>query len=168
QHMVGDHFAQQIEPEQRKLREHAALVGNRRGHHHVKRGKAVRRYNQQPVPQIIDVPNLASCCRGDTGKTGFANNFHCGACAHGSGSLRKCPAFYPSAPGSQCSTSRGQKKSTGAFLSRTSLFLIDVKNKKRVEMNSTPLHLLNLGFAATQPLLLAVSVLEARRLPNAR
>src|SRR5262249_30145824 len=69
--------------------------------------------------------------------TGFANNFHCGACAHGRSSLRKCPAFYPSAPGSQCSTSRGQEKSTGAFYHAHLFFLFDVKNKKRVEMNST-------------------------------
>ena len=59
-HVIGNHVLQQIEPEQRKLRQHAAFVGYSGGQHHVERRQPVRRDDQQPVAEIVNVAHLAA------------------------------------------------------------------------------------------------------------
>ena len=59
QDVIRNNVAQGLEPEQRELREHAALIGNRSGQHDVKRGKAVRGYQKQIVAEFVEVANFA-------------------------------------------------------------------------------------------------------------
>ena len=87
--MVGNDVLQQIEPEERKLREDAPLVGNRRGQNDVKGRKAVRRDDQQLVAEIVDVPHLPARGGRQTGETGFSNNADCRARRHRIGSPDK-------------------------------------------------------------------------------
>src|ERR1700674_951473 len=55
EYVVGDYILQQMEPEERKLREDAALVGNRRGQDDVESGEPVRCDDQELVIEIVDV-----------------------------------------------------------------------------------------------------------------
>jgi hypothetical protein len=79
--VMGNNIAQRIEPKKRKLGEHAALIGDGSGKHHVKSGKAVRGYQEKIVSQFIEVPNLASGQQLEAGEICFPNN-----CAH----VRRC------------------------------------------------------------------------------
>ena len=57
--VVGHHVAEQLEPEERELGEHLALVRDRVGQHHVERAEAVGRDEQQPVAEVVEVADLA-------------------------------------------------------------------------------------------------------------
>ena len=59
-HVVRHHVRQLFEPEQRELRQHASLIGNRRGQNDVESRKAVRRHDQQSVAEIVDVADLSA------------------------------------------------------------------------------------------------------------
>jgi hypothetical protein len=59
--MVGDNVAQEIEPEEGKLREHTAFMRNARGEHVVERRDAVGGYEKQMfIVEMVDVPDLAA------------------------------------------------------------------------------------------------------------
>src|ERR1019366_10223764 len=58
--MVRNRAPDEIEPETRKLAQHAALVRNTLVHHDVEGGEAVGGNHQQFVAQLIDVPDFAA------------------------------------------------------------------------------------------------------------
>ena len=59
-HVVRHHVLQQVEPEERELREHAALARDRGGQHHVERAQAVGRDDQQLVAEVVHVADLSA------------------------------------------------------------------------------------------------------------
>ena len=59
--MVVDDILHLVEPEQRKLRENTALVGDLAVQNVVERGDVVGRDHQQLVAQVVDVADLALC-----------------------------------------------------------------------------------------------------------
>ncbi len=73
--MIGNDILQEVEPEQRHLREHSALVRNAGGQHIVERGDAVGRHEQQVLAvQIVDVANLAAGEKVEVFVVGFKQN----------------------------------------------------------------------------------------------
>ncbi len=60
QDVMGNDISQFFEPKQGKLREDAALIGNRRGQDHVKCGQAVRGHNQQVAVNLVNVADFAA------------------------------------------------------------------------------------------------------------
>src|SRR6185437_9043791 len=58
--VVRDDAREFFEPEKRKLREDAALVGNRRGKNYVEGRKTVRRNNEQLAAEIVNVADFAA------------------------------------------------------------------------------------------------------------
>src|SRR6267378_3232896 len=58
--VVGNYILQQMEPEKRKLRKDAALVGNRRGKDDVESGEPVRGDDQELVVEIVDVADFSA------------------------------------------------------------------------------------------------------------
>ena len=58
--VIGDKVAGPAEPERRNLGQDLALVWNARPEHVVKRRDAVRRDDQQLVPEVVDIAHLAA------------------------------------------------------------------------------------------------------------
>jgi hypothetical protein len=58
QHMVAHHLFQPAEPEERELGEDATLVGDASGQHHIVGAQPVGGDDQQPVAQVVHVPDL--------------------------------------------------------------------------------------------------------------
>ncbi len=66
--------AQKIEPENGKLRQHFALVGNAGGQDVVERRDAIGGDDQQPFVDAVDVAHFAAAEAFDAGKIGFQND----------------------------------------------------------------------------------------------
>ena len=69
--MIRHHVAQQIEPEDGELGEHAAFVGNRGRQHVVEGGKPVRGDDDQEIAGVVNVAHFAAHQRLDAGQVGF-------------------------------------------------------------------------------------------------
>jgi hypothetical protein len=57
--VVRDDFAGQLEPEERDLREHLALVGDLGGQDHVIDRDPIRRDHDQLIAVLVDLADLA-------------------------------------------------------------------------------------------------------------
>jgi hypothetical protein len=57
---MPDDVGELSEPEQRELRQHHALVGDAGGQHHVEGADPIRGHDEQPVTEVVDVPDLAA------------------------------------------------------------------------------------------------------------
>jgi hypothetical protein len=73
----GQDFAQEIEPENRKLRQHPALAGDARGEDVVERGDAVGGDDQQPPVDAVYVAHFAAPVEFDTRQIGFEEDWIC-------------------------------------------------------------------------------------------
>ena len=62
-HVIGHDVARVVEPEGRQLRQHLSLVGNARPEHVVERRDAVGRDDEQVLPGIVEVADLAAAKR---------------------------------------------------------------------------------------------------------
>ncbi len=89
QNVIGEDIFQEIEPEERELRQDASLVGYRRGHDDVEGREAIRSHDKQAVAQIIDIAHLAARQRRDARKICLSNDFWCRTRVHDSGAPDK-------------------------------------------------------------------------------
>ena len=72
--MIGHGAAQQVEPEEAHLRQHAAFFGDAAGQDVIEGGNAVGGDDQQPlrVPRIfINVTDFAAAAKFEAGDVGF-------------------------------------------------------------------------------------------------
>ena len=72
--MIGHRVAQEVEPEEAHLRQHAALVGDAGGQDVVERGDAVGGDDQQALGMLrvfINVADLAAAAQFEAGDIGF-------------------------------------------------------------------------------------------------
>ena len=72
--MRGREVAEKIEPENRKLRQHLAFIGNARGQDVVERRDAVGRDNQQTVADAIYIAHFAAAVAFHACEIGFEND----------------------------------------------------------------------------------------------
>ncbi len=73
-HVMRDDSGELFEPEQRELRQNAALIGNRRGQNDVESRKTIRRHDQQAVAKVVDVANLPASVELEPRKICLRNN----------------------------------------------------------------------------------------------
>ena len=85
--VVGDGIAQQIEPEERHLREHAALAGYALGQNAVECRDTIRGDNEQIPADAVDIADLTAGHPRNAGQVGGGENSR-----H---SLRGLPAREP-------------------------------------------------------------------------
>jgi hypothetical protein len=71
---MGNNVAKGLKPEQRELREHTALIGNRSRKHDVESGKPVRGNQEQIISHFIEVADLPAGQELEPGKICFPNN----------------------------------------------------------------------------------------------
>ncbi len=74
--VVGNYILQQTEPEKRKLRKDAALVGNRRGKDDVESGEPVRGDDQELVIEVVNVADFAARNGRQAGELRFLQSLH--------------------------------------------------------------------------------------------
>ena len=67
-HVMRNDVRELLEPEKRKLRQHAALIGNRRGENDVEGREPVGGDDQQAIAELVDVANLAAAAKLQSGK----------------------------------------------------------------------------------------------------
>ena len=73
---------EEIEPEERHLRQNAAFVRNRCGKNHVERGETVGGDDEQSISEIIDVADLSARRRSEAGEMRFLDDACHRACSH--------------------------------------------------------------------------------------
>ncbi len=83
--MIGDDVFQKIEPEKRKLRQDAALIGNGSGKYDIERGEPVGGDDEQFIAEIVDVADLSSRRGSEAGEMRFLNDAIHRTCSHGKG-----------------------------------------------------------------------------------
>ncbi len=82
---MGNDAAKEIEPETRKLRQHASFVGNAFRHDHVERRKAVGGDDQEPVSgNFVDVADLTARKQRHAGEVRLKNWWVACQLSHGS------------------------------------------------------------------------------------
>ena len=72
--VVRNDVGQFVEPEKRKLGEHAALIGNGRGKNDVECRKAVGGDDQQTIAEVVNVANLSAPKKFEPRKFCLRNN----------------------------------------------------------------------------------------------
>jgi len=78
---MRNYARQLVEPEKRELRQHSPFVWNRRGEHDIESGKAVRRYDEQAVAQVINVADFPAAAKFQRRKIRFQYRcVHLGRC----------------------------------------------------------------------------------------
>ena len=84
--MVG---AEEVEPEQRQLCQHAALLGDPAGQDEVERRDAVGRDDQISIAEIVEVTDLAPPDKIQTRKLGLTDDLRSAfCCSHGTSPYR--------------------------------------------------------------------------------
>jgi len=81
--VVRHDVAKKIEPEERELREDAALVGDGSGHDDIEGGEAIGSDEEEAVAEIVNVAHFAASGRRYARKIRFTNNTSCRDCGHG-------------------------------------------------------------------------------------
>src|SRR3974390_3246828 len=87
--VVRHDVAKKIEPEERELREDAALVGDGSGHDDIEGGEAIGSDEEEAVAEIVNVAHFAASGRRYARKIRFTNNTSCRDCGHGKPSPEK-------------------------------------------------------------------------------
>ena len=73
--MIGSEVAQEIEPEDGKLGQHLAFIGDAGAQDVVESGNAVGGHDQQPAVDLVDVADLAASVALDAREIGFQDDW---------------------------------------------------------------------------------------------
>src|SRR5215469_7624615 len=92
-YVIGYDILQKVEPEKRKQRKYASLIGNWRWQDHVERREPVRGHDQQLVAQLVNVAHLAAHARRQPGELSFPQDFHGRSWRHRENLPTWCSAF---------------------------------------------------------------------------
>ena len=91
QHMIRHEVTRAVEPECGQLREHLALVGNRRPKHEIESRDPIGGDDQQRIIDLIQVPNLTATMRRQAFQGGFEDRS--GRRHGGTSQATRCQAY---------------------------------------------------------------------------